>query len=272
MNGHNVIRVLAIILAILLIAGIFNLIFYGIRFALFIFKDDKILDYEKDYTIVKNIEGDEKKVNDNISKLNKMFKITDIDNIDIDLSVTKLELRTGNEFILKSNNPYLKVTEKGNLLKIIDETKGNFTTRRDLYFLEIQIPNKIYDEFKIETGVAKVDIEDITVKELILSLGVGKTNLENVKVLDKTDINMGVGECNINGILHNKTNIDGGVGRLEVKLEDDIQNYTFKIDKGLGKVEINNKIVKNDNKEIGNGSNYIKINGGIGEIFVKTAR
>ena len=93
MNGHNVIRVLAIILAILLIAGIFNLIFYGIRFALFIFKDDKILDYEKDYTIVKNIEGDEKKVNDNISKLNKMFKITDIDNIDIDLSVTKLELK-----------------------------------------------------------------------------------------------------------------------------------------------------------------------------------
>ena len=83
---------------------------------------------------------------------------------------------------------------------------------------------------------------------------------------------MGVGECNINGILHNKTNIDGGVVRFDVKLEDDIQNYTFKIDKGLGKVEINNKIVKNDNKEIGNGSNYIKINGGIGEIFVKTAR
>lgn len=271
MNKHNIIRSLAIILAIFLIIGIFNLFFHTIKFFMILFKDERVSDHiEKDYTIItENNENNEKIKSTN--NLNKISKIS-LDNktrIYINLNVTKLELKTGDELILKSDNPYLKIIEKDDTLKIIDETKNNFNKRKDLYKLEIQIPDKIYNELNINTGVSKIAIEDITLENLILELGVGEAELEDIRVLKNTNIKMGVGTCDIEGILHGNTKIEGGVGALKIDLEDNMENYSFKIEKGLGKVEINDETIKNNNKKIGNGSNLIKIEGGIGEILVE---
>ena len=59
--------------------------------------------------------------------------------------------------------------------------------------------------------------------------------------------------------------IDIGIGSLSLNLIGN--NYTFKVNKGIGKVVIDNKEVS-DNEVLGMGSNTIKLNGGIGDATV----
>ncbi len=78
---------------------------------------------------------------------------------------------------------------------------------------------------------------------------------------------MGVGDVNISGILTGNNKIDTGIGALNLNLSDSSNNYTFKVERGIGKVLIDNTKVE-DNEVIGSGSNYIVLNGGIGDIKV----
>ncbi len=61
--------------------------------------------------------------------------------------------------------------------------------------------------------------------------------------------------------------ISSGVGKLSLNLLNTFDNYRFEVNKGIGKVTIND-IEVGDNSTLGNGTNTIKLDGGIGEIVV----
>lgn len=62
--------------------------------------------------------------------------------------------------------------------------------------------------------------------------------------------------------------INSGVGSLNVNFIDSDTNYKILVDKGIGKIKINEKSI-DDGTVYGNGSNFIKISGGIGNINLK---
>ena len=78
---------------------------------------------------------------------------------------------------------------------------------------------------------------------------------------------MGAGTAEITSIITGNNEINSGVGNLKLNLIDNIENYKIKINKGIGKVEIDNKEVS-DNEIVGTGLNFINISGGIGTIAV----
>ena len=76
---------------------------------------------------------------------------------------------------------------------------------------------------------------------------------------------MGIGETIITAIISGSSNLDTGIGSLELNLIGD--DYKLKINKGIGKATIDDKEIS-DNEIVGNGANNISISGGIGEIKI----
>lgn len=210
-------------------------------------------------------------------------------NLDIDLDYTKLNIINSDDYKVVTNNKYLKINNVNNTLKIEEERKL-FSKSFKNSELTIYIPNdKIFQDIDIDTGAGSINMENISSEELNLDLGAGKVAINYLTVSRKADIDsgvgsldiysgsinnlnldMGVGEVNIKGILTGKNDIDAGVGSLNIELINSLNNYSIFIEKGLGKVSVNN-IESKDDYSNNQGSNYIKINGGVGSINLKTA-
>ena len=79
---------------------------------------------------------------------------------------------------------------------------------------------------------------------------------------------MGVGETNINALLTGKSDIDAGIGNLNIMLNGSKEDYKINTEKGIGTVRIDGDSISN-NQTFGNGDNLIKIDGGIGNISIK---
>lgn len=97
-----------------------------------------------------------------------------------------------------------------------------------------------------------------------INTGAGSFTIVNGNIND-LDLDVGVGKTNITSMITGNSTIDIGIGSLSLNLIGN--NYTFKVNKGIGKVVIDNKEVS-DNEVLGMGSNTIKLNGGIGDTTV----
>ena len=146
------------------------------------------------------------------------------------------------------------------------------------------------DETKIETGAGKINIEKLNTQSLYLELGAGDVYIENLSVtkeskidggIGKTELktceinnlkaNLGMGEFSFNGKLTGKSEIDSGVGAININLLDNANSYTIDVDKGIGSVTLDGQKLEMD-RVYGNGENYIDIDGGIGEIKIVMPR
>lgn len=61
--------------------------------------------------------------------------------------------------------------------------------------------------------------------------------------------------------------MDAGVGNLNIDLETDKENYTIRVNKGIGTVKVAGKSLS-DGEIYGSGTNYIDVDGGIGNIRI----
>ena len=146
------------------------------------------------------------------------------------------------------------------------------------------------DETKIETGAGKINIEKLNTQSLYLELGAGDVYIENLSVtkeskidggIGKTELktceinnlkaNLGMGEFSFNGKLTGKSEIDSGVGAININLLDNANSYTIDVDKGIGSVTLDGQKLEMD-RVYGNGENYIDIDGGIVEIKIVMPR
>ena len=76
-----------------------------------------------------------------------------------------------------------------------------------------------------------------------------------------------MGEFDFSGRLTGKSEIDSGVGAINIKLLDNSDNYTINVDKGIGSITLDGKKLEMD-RVYGTGQNYLDIDGGIGEIKI----
>lgn len=153
--------------------------------------------------------------------------------------------------------------------------------------LIIYIPEDLeFDKVKICTGAGKISIEKISTRRLSLEIGAGETQIRELEVKDKADIDggagkvtilsgvindldldMGVGKVEINAKLIGNTDIEAGIGELKVNINAPKEDYKIKASKGIGSITIDREKISDD-VVYGNGENYIKIDGGIGNIIV----
>ena len=89
--------------------------------------------------------------------------------------------------------------------------------------------------------------------------------------INDLDLDMGVGEVNLTSNLTGQNQINAGVGKLNINLQGEKESYKIQADKGIGSIKIDGNEISNG-ETLGNGENYIEIDGGIGNIDINFAK
>lgn len=265
---QKVIKYLAIAFAIFLVVNIISACFFGL------FGISKIFNLSEEKETIKNM---------TITELGDI----DIKGLDIELSYSNLIIKNSETLKIETDDNNIKYEQNGDKLLITEESRRWFN-KNDESNIIIYLPeNTILNEFNIQAGAGEININKIDTYKLDFEFGAGKVEIQNLNVRNKAkleggagkisildgtindlDLDMGVGEFEIKTILTGENNLNAGIGKLAIQLNDGIENYKIKANKGIGNITVDGKNISND-EIIGNGSTYIKIDGGIGNIDIK---
>ena len=222
---QKVIKYGAIAFAIYLCFLIIQMIIFGITTAFGISIGMEIFENRKDNAVM-------------IPKWEQEY--ANIKNIDIELSVCKLNIKKGdilrveaseisNEFECKADGNQLKIRDK-NLHKNIFNT-GEVEAEITIYIPE----NMEFEDIKIETGVNETKIEVLKANKIKLVMGVGKYQIDSL-FAKYAKIEAGAGEAIINNSEIEELKLDGGIGKFifmsKIAKKADIRC-------GIGKMELN---------------------------------
>lgn len=228
--------------------------------------------------------NDKKTEKDNITTFEEEY--TGIERIDIDLSKSKLEIKTGNtlkiEGINTSKDLSVELLSDGKELKIEDETFKLFQDYDNNSKIIIYIPeNYNFKEIKIDLGVSGANIEKLNTEKLELDISTGKCEINNIitkymnvnsgtgetlinnSKIENLEFDGGVGNTIINCEITNKAKIEAGIGNIEINLIGTKEDYKIYSKTGIGDLKVENIKLKN-NEVIGTGLVSINVEAGIG--------
>ena len=270
---QKIIKYLAIAFALFLVISIFSIIFGLSREIISSInsdkKDSKLLE---EYTTISN-------------------NVNNIESFKIDISNDNIEIKEGEKFEVKTNDPDVKFYHENSKVKIkTDKTFSWHLSNSSRGTIIIYLPNESnISELDLNLGAGKIDIDKIFVETLLMDLGAGTMTAKEINVYEKATINGGAGNINIySGTINNlnlklgagnasiESDLTGsntlttGVGKINLGLSRSKDNYKFDISKGLGNIILNDFDVSEDIL-IGDGETKIKISGAIGNIIINTA-
>lgn len=270
---QKIIKYLAIAFALFLVISIFSIIFGLSREIISSInsdkKDSKLLE---EYTTISN-------------------NVNNIESFKIDISNDDIEIKEGEKFEVKTNDPDVKFYHENSKVKIkTDKTFSWHLSNSSRGTIIIYLPNEFnISELNLNLGAGKIDIDKIFVETLLMDLGAGTMTAKEINVYEKATINGGAGNINIySGTINNlnlklgagnasiESDLTGsntlttGVGKLNLGLSRSKDNYKFDISKGLGNIILNDFDVSEDIL-IGDGETKIKISGAVGNIIINTA-
>lgn len=216
-------------------------------------------------------------------------ELEEISTLKIDLSFTNLYIKAGEKFKVETNNSTINFTDDSGNVKIKEKNKGWLNNKNLESNLIIYIPDNMVDldQVEIDTGAGKIHIEKLNAKELNFKLGAGDVYIENLTAdkeanidggvgkteirssqINNLNVDLGMGEFIFDGKVTGKSEVNSGVGAINIDLIDNKENYSINVSKGIGNVTIDGENIEKD-QLYGKGENYLDINGGIGEINVK---
>lgn len=210
----------------------------------------------------------------------KTYEVESFQSLVIDIKYTNINIKKSDKYIVETNNSNIEIESSDNKLKISEKNHNLF--KQNMGEITIYIPANL-DEVKINNGAGSLYIESLITNKLNLNLGAGETIIDNIEAnncsidsgigsfkindgkLNDLNFDMGVGKTTITALISGNSNLDTGIGNLELNLIGD--DYKLKINKGIGKVIVDKRQVK-DNEVIGDGHNNISISGGVGTIKI----
>lgn len=212
----------------------------------------------------------------------------DISRLILKYKAGTVEIVTG-DFAYETNNEKLKVNVAGDTIELLDKSNNSFHFNSNKSYLKIFIPEDlVFNTVDIEIGAAKVKIDKLYAKKIDYEVGAGATTIKDIRATEEFKAETGAGAFKIkNGVINNLTSefgagevtinanltgtnkLDCGIGSLNLKLLDSIENYTIKASKGLGEIKLNGDKLS-DRKTVGNGINTVYLEGGVGSIKVDT--
>lgn len=270
---QKIIKSLAIAFALFLVISIFSIIFGLSREIISsINNDKKESELLEEYTTISN-------------------NVNNIESFKIDISNDDIEIKEGEKFEVKTNDPNVKFYHENSKVKIkADKTLNWHLSNSSRGTIIIYLPNEFnISELDLNLGAGKIDIDKIFVETLLMDLGAGTMTAKEINVYEKATINGGAGNINIySGTINNlnlklgagnasiesdligSNTLTTGVGKLNLGLSRNKDNYKFDINKGLGNIILNDFNVSEDTL-IGDGETKIKISGAVGNIIINTA-
>ncbi len=224
--------------------------------------------------------------NDVLDEMRDIELSQDIDRIEIEIDIAEFIIKTGESFALSTNLEKLNVKSEGGKLFIEEKRKPIHST--DVGEIILTVPAGVsFSSISLEAGAGKVSIESLSASIVDFDFGAGSIEIDKLSVTNRADIDtgagkfvirdgeindldldLGVGENKIRSSLTGECDIDCGVGKTELTVLGSKNDYSIRIDKGVGSASIDGSSVGND-LMLGNGANKLNIDGGVGSIDVR---
>ena len=210
-----------------------------------------------------------------------------IDELAIDLSGAKLQIKEGSGFSVESNHKKLEINQSNGVLSIKEKKRfGIFNF--DNVSVILTVPEGFtFDRANVSTDAGAVEIDSLNADKLSLSFGAGSVDIDKLVAtassridcgagkltvsggeLNNLDFDMGVGKVELTSKLGGSSDIDCGVGKMDLTLIGAKDDYRISLDKGIGSAVIDSTSVSNSTV-YGFGSNSIDIDGGVGGIDIR---
>lgn len=170
--------------------------------------------------------------------------------LQINLSISPLNIRKGEEFKVETKNDKVEVKEDGKSIIISEKGRHLFESYQDRD-VTVYIPEDTeFEKVAVSGGVSSIYVESLRAKNLEMSLGIGETKIDAIEIED--------------------AKISTGIGKLSVNLMSKAEDYEINVSKGIGDITLNDKSIPDHSVE-GSGSRKLTISGGIGSVQIKTA-
>lgn len=207
----------------------------------------------------------------------------EFNSIKIDIDKSDLDIKMDSKFMIEANSDNIICKVSNNKLVIKEKDKIFFKSPQKVI---IYLPYNVnYRDVEIETDAGNVNIDDITAMKLDLELGAGKNVIRKIDVYDASietgagelriddgninnlELDMGAGKIDITSRLSEISKIEAGAGYLKLNLIGKMDDYKLKVETGIGKTRVSGSTIKS-NEIIGNGSSFVTIEAGIGEVDI----
>lgn len=274
-NAQKLIKAFALVLATLIIVGIFTAIIGGVSF-------------------LAAVTGAEIGgwVSDSGPWTSESYESQMVRELEMSVKATSVKFRLvdeGEPVRIETNNEYVTtwIDMDGRRLNVVEKSHGLFGWGGKGEVIVYVRKNVSFEKVRIEVGAGELDIEKLDTRVLDLDLGAGRTEIRALKVSERAAIDggagylaikqaemqnahleLGVGKAEIEASLKGDNKIDSGVGKVELKLVGREQDYRIEVEKGLGSIELNGEKLK-DGSTWGSGKNKVEIDSGVGAVEIK---
>ena len=218
----------------------------------------------------------------------KTYAVSDeVESLSMELGAVEIEIVSGEKFSVASNHKYLSVEEDNHTLRITEEKKIFGVSPKGINVV-LTIPEDfVFKDADVAAGAGKVHIDTLSTNTLTLDMGAGKADIDDLNVMTRArisggtgkvkiknsrinDLNLdiGVGKTAMTGTLTGTCKVNCGVGKAELTLVGNKEDYQIKVDKGVGNATLDGKSIRDDSV-YGDGQNRIDIDGGIGSVDIE---
>lgn len=184
--------------------------------------------------------------------------------VDLNYGTVMLEPYEGEQILVSAervSSRYRCSLEAG-LLRIEDvkNTENLFRKRNNNKRVIIKVPEEIeWESAKLSIGAGKMVLEEFKGREVEINVGAGEVYGENIRVLDKLELENGVGSITLEEIETDKLEINNGIG--DVKADGRVDGDTM-IKNGIGSVLLTLSGRKEDyNYNVNSGIGSVRVNG-----------
>lgn len=94
------------------------------------------------------------------------------------------------------------------------------------------------NEVSLDVGAGSIRTKLLNAAELKLNVGAGEFKLKGVSVTGKLDLELGMGNAEIDGTVTGNMNVDCGMGNVTMRLTGSEEDHAYEVDCGMGSVEI----------------------------------
>ena len=201
------------------------------------------------------------KTEENVQIVENVFNKEDINNIYLDSDIGDIDVVVGNEFKVVAQNvsESFNCTLEGDTLNIIENKEGISNFKGNNTKITLYIPNDVvFNTVNLDLNVGDNNIQSLRTNKLNLNSGTGQIDIGYLEVLENAIITSGVGELDIENSDINNLELEAGIGECDIR--GTLKgNTTIKADVGSINIRLNSF---NDTTD------KIIVEKGIGEIEV----
>ena len=191
--------------------------------------------------------------------------------IHVEADIASVKVKQGDEFkiewsVYRSGVPTYDV--KDGVLTVRQKHPHKNLTGNHTCKITLTLPEGTeLQRVEIDADVGNVDLSDVISRKTVITADVGSVGLENCQLGDTT-IEADVGDVRLHACGFDDFTAEADVGSISIDAAQDLSDYSFDLEAGVGDIHINDKNVRKQFEKHGSGQYKMDVNCDVGSLDI----